>query len=135
MALKVNFAHQISHKTQKIRSIFFYLLLDFDMKFKIKLSKNQKWPKHMFMKIKNPSVHTVVFLLEGVPSRVGINTEVFPQEGVLFPRRACPLIRACKSSMNLVLILTWLRPVPLSSSGSRWCAGWRHQHTRPHRPC
>ena len=56
MALKVNFAHQISHKTKKIRSIFFYFLLDFDMKFKIKLSKNQKWPKHMFMKIKNPSV-------------------------------------------------------------------------------
>ena len=57
MALKVNFAHQISHKTQKIRSIFFYFLLDFGMKFKIKLSKNQKWPKHMFMKIKNPSVN------------------------------------------------------------------------------
>ena len=74
MVLKVNFAHQISHKTQKIRSIFFYLLLDFDMKFKIKLSKNQKWPKHMFMKIKNPSVPQVNLVASNTTFKDGIFT-------------------------------------------------------------
>ena len=37
----------------------------------------------------------MVFPLEGLPSRVGINTEVFPQEVRTISLRACPPIRAC----------------------------------------